>query len=188
LTTTKCRDFATHWCKHHVTPAYSPWVNGLVEGVNKILLHVLKCLCAPQLGEDEADEWDKLPRNWPEHLDEAISAINHRILPNLKFSPKELLLGIAINTPRTESNDATAEPPATEAMIHITYVAQQCLDGYEAVVKHAIICKNAFDARVQAKHSEVTFTKGQLVQVYCSDLDYTFKTKQKLLPKWSSPY
>jgi IS30 family transposase len=29
-------------CKHHVTLAYSPWVNGLVEGTNKILLHMLK--------------------------------------------------------------------------------------------------------------------------------------------------
>jgi hypothetical protein len=34
-------------CKHHITPAYSPWVNGLIEGMNKILLHILKQLCAP---------------------------------------------------------------------------------------------------------------------------------------------
>jgi hypothetical protein len=34
-------------CKHHVTPACSPWVNRLIEGTNKILLHVLKQLCIP---------------------------------------------------------------------------------------------------------------------------------------------
>lgn len=51
------------------------WINGLVEGTNKILLHVLKRLCAPN------------------HLDDAITALNHRILPALKFSPKELLSG-----------------------------------------------------------------------------------------------
>ena len=28
--------------KQHITPAYSLWVNGLVEGSNKILLHILK--------------------------------------------------------------------------------------------------------------------------------------------------
>ena len=36
----------------HVVSAYSPWVNGLVEGTNKLLLHVLKILCAPGLGKD----------------------------------------------------------------------------------------------------------------------------------------
>jgi hypothetical protein len=41
-------------CKHHITLAYSPWVNGLVEGTTKILLHALKRLCAPEVGEQEA--------------------------------------------------------------------------------------------------------------------------------------
>jgi hypothetical protein len=40
-------------CKHHVTPTYLPWVNGLVEGTNKILLHIIKQLCAPELREDD---------------------------------------------------------------------------------------------------------------------------------------
>lgn len=35
--------FCEEWnCRHHVVSAYSPWINGLVEGTNKILLHVLK--------------------------------------------------------------------------------------------------------------------------------------------------
>ena len=39
---TTVREFCqTNRCKHHVMPAYSPWVNGLVEGANKILLHML---------------------------------------------------------------------------------------------------------------------------------------------------
>ena len=33
----------------------------------------------------------------------------------------------------------------------------------------------------------VVFSKGQLVQIYRSDLDYTFKTNWKLIPKWSAP-
>ena len=45
-----------------------------------------------------------------------------------------------------------------------------------------------FDKRVLAqKPGEVIFLKGDLVQIYRSDLDHTFKTERKLLPKWSTP-
>jgi hypothetical protein len=75
-----------------------------------------------------------------------------------------------------------------EAATHIAYAVQQRLDGYEAIVKHAIVHKHTFDKCIQAKLGEVIFTKGQLVQVYHSDLDYTFKTERKLAPKWLPPY
>lgn len=39
--------------KLHVMAKYSPWVNGLVEGTNKILSGILKHLCVPDLGKDE---------------------------------------------------------------------------------------------------------------------------------------
>jgi transposase InsO family protein len=93
---TEVKEFCERWsCKTHIVAAYSPWINGLVEGTNKILLHVLKRLCAPNLGEDDYAEisWETLPNNWPKHLDEAVTALNYRILPALKFSPKELLIG-----------------------------------------------------------------------------------------------
>jgi transposase InsO family protein len=128
--------------KKHITPAYSPWVNGLVEGLNKILLHVLKWLCVLDVGEqDNTEGWEKLPKHWLHHLDNAVKALNHCILPALKFSPKELLLGIAINMPRTEPKEAVVEPSTGEAAIHIAYVAQQHLDGYKVTVKHTITCK-----------------------------------------------
>ena len=79
--------------KLHIVPAYSPWISGLVEGMNRILLGRLKWLCAPDLGEDEYDAM-AVPENWPIHLDEAIRYLNRRILPLLKFSPNELLLGL----------------------------------------------------------------------------------------------
>ena len=48
--------------------------------------------------------------------------------------------------------------------------------------------KTVFNKKVLAKNpGEVIFSKGDLVQIYQSDLDYTFKTEQKLLPKWSTP-
>lgn len=62
------------------------------------------------------------------------------------------------------------------------------MDGYAEMVAHAIRRKSVFDKRVLArKPGEVIFSKGQLVQIYRSDLDYTFKTDRKLLPKWSTP-
>ena len=33
-----CKKWGSH---HHVVAAYSPWINGLVEGTNKILLYIL---------------------------------------------------------------------------------------------------------------------------------------------------
>ena len=48
--------------------------------------------------------------------------------------------------------------------------------------------KATFDKQVLLqKPGEVIFSKGQLVQIYRSDLDYTFKMECKLLPKWSIP-
>ncbi|KAG2059285.1 hypothetical protein BDR06DRAFT_874271, partial [Suillus hirtellus] len=76
----------------------------------------------------------------------------------------------------------------SEVLMQMAYVEQQCLDGYEEIVRHAIKCKAAFDKRIrQRMPGEVIFKTGQLVQVYCSDLDYTFKTERKLILKWSVP-
>ncbi|RDX46166.1 hypothetical protein OH76DRAFT_1314980, partial [Lentinus brumalis] len=72
---------------------------------------------------------------------------------------------------------------------HIMYVAQQRLDGYNEAVRHAEKRKKAFDKRViQSKAGSVMFKVDSLVQVYRSDLDYTFRTERKLLPKWSRPH
>ena len=70
---------AKHGSQYHQVAAYSPWVNGLLEGTNGKLLSQLKCLCAPNLGEDE---WEKmtpfadLPENWPTFLNTAIEQLN----------------------------------------------------------------------------------------------------------------
>jgi len=57
--------------KLHVVAVYSPWLNGLLEGSNGILLNALKRLWAPGLGEDDYDQMTikDIPNNWPEHLD-----------------------------------------------------------------------------------------------------------------------
>ena len=133
-------------------------------------------------------DWDKLQKTWPLHVDDTVLALNTGILPALKFTPKELLLGLVVNTPRTPLSISSAEPLPTEVETQMAYVAQQRLDGYEAIVRHAVSRKGAFDRRMLAKKpGQVIFKRGQLVQIYRSDLDYTFKTERKLLPKWSQP-
>ena len=166
-------------------------MNGLVEGANKILLHILKRLCSPNLGEDDynAMNWKNIPAAWPKHFDEAIRIMNWRLLPSLKFAPKELLLGLVVNTKPTNINQSVLPVTEQDVSTQMAYVAQQRLDGYAEAVAHAIRRKSTFDKRVLAQKSgEVIFSKGQLVQVYRSDLDSTFKTERKILPKWSPPY
>jgi hypothetical protein len=183
------------WCeskgtKLHIVPAYSPWVNGLLEGMNSKLLGRLKRMCAPDLGEDEyeAMKAEDLPKNWPDHLDAAVEYLNNRILPNLRYSPNELLLGLVINTPRTDPTTAIEELREGDITIQMAYIDQQRVDGYSQILDHAHKRKAAFDKRVTSRApKEIVFQAGWLVQVYRSDLDYTFKTERKTEPKWSAP-
>jgi hypothetical protein len=142
------REFCTKWkCTQHIMSAYSPWINGLVEGTNKILLHVLKWLCAPNLREDEYAEmdWDKLPKMQPLHVNNMVLALNTQILPALKFTPKELPLGLVVNTPRMPLSISSAELLPKEVETQMAYAAQQRLDGYEVIVHHAVSRKSVFD-------------------------------------------
>ena len=173
--------------KLQICPAYSPWVNGLLEGTNSILLNRLKRMCAPDLGEDEYASM-AVPANWPDHLEEAVRCINNRILPNLKYSPNELLLGIVVNTKPTLPSEIRGEPTADEVELQMAYIDNQRFDGYAQIVEHAHHRKAAFDKEVLSHPPrEVIFRAGDLVQVYRSDLDYTFLTDRKLLPKFSAP-
>ena len=144
-------------------------------------------MCAPDLGEDEYASM-AVPANWPDHLEEAVRCINNRILPNLKYSPNELLLGIVINTKPTLPSEIRGEPTADEVELQMAYIDNQRFDGYAQIVEHAHHRKAAFDKEVLSHPPrEVIFRAGDLVQVYRSDLDYTFLTDRKLLPKFSAP-
>jgi len=171
--------------------AYSPWVNRLVEGTNRLLLYVLTRLSAPEVGEDgwQATTWDKLPATWPNHFDKAIHILNWRILPAVKFCPKEILLGLVVNTSKTPMEVSSSFLPPSDIDTHMTYTAQQQLDGYAEAVHHTVQRKVAFDHRVmKSKAGIVEFKKGQLVQVYRNKLALTLSTERKLVPMWSPPH
>ena len=94
-----------------------------------------------------------------------------------------------MNTKPTNVDQSVLPVMEQEVATQMAYVAQQQLDGYAGVVAHTVKRKSAFDKKVLAhKPGEVTFAKGQLVQIYRSDLDETFKTERKILPKWSPPH
>jgi hypothetical protein len=177
--------------KLHVVAAYAPWLNGLLEGSNGILLNVLKRLCAPGLGEDEYEcmTAKDIPANWPDYLDEAIKHLNDRILPSLKYSPNELLLGLVVNSRKTESPDGIEPPTEEEVNIHLAFVEQQHLDGYAATVDHAAKWKAAFDAKLRRRAPRnVVFQPGDLVQVHATEWTRTFASIKKLIPMWSIPH
>ena len=187
------RDFCEgRGIKLHIVAKYSAWVNGLVEGTNKILLGILKRMCAPDLGEDEyalMTDFTHLPKNWPDHLNEAVRQLNKRILRSFKFSPKELALGLVVNTNRSDPVTAATELSAEEVDIHMAYVEQQNLDGYAQMVLHANRRKAVFDRHVLKTHpKEVIFKRGDLVQVHRTDLTFTHSTIRKLIPRWSPPF
>ena len=125
------RDFCTaHSTKTHVVATYSPWINGLIEGTNKLLLHVLKRLCSPEHRKDDKDEdieklKEDMPDKWPEFLDEAVTELNRRIIPSLQFSPKELILGYPINTTPLPTETITSEPTEADVLTHMTTKVRQ---------------------------------------------------------------
>ena len=112
--------------KQMIVAAYSPWVNGLLEGMNSKLLHILKRLCVPDLGEDEfkAIGWKDLPKNWPDYLDEVVEILNNWILPSLCYSPNKLLLGMVINSRQTPLTNATSSLHKHNVAVHIALIDQ----------------------------------------------------------------
>ena len=140
------------WCtvhnmNHHVVAAYSPWVNGLVENANGKLLGRLKWLCSPNLGEDEYEDVkaEDISCAWPDHFNDAVRHLNERIIPTFQFSPKELLLGLVINTIPTPVSYANDTPSTLDVAVHMAYIEQQQLDGADQAVTHANRRKTTFD-------------------------------------------
>ena len=107
-------------------------------------------------------------------------------MPALGFQLKELFLGRLIDTvptPIEESSSVLKEP---EAQMHMALVQQHLLEGYDTITRHAGKRKGRSDKWVEkSKAGVVTFELGDLVQVYRSNLGYTFRVDQKMLLRWS---
>ena len=184
---TFCDNIRTHL---HIVAAYLPWINGLLEQNNGILLNALKHLCALNLGEDEYEEMQMkdLPRNWPDHLDATIKNLANRILPALKFSPNELLLNIHTTVPSADDPENVHTPTGTKVLLYLSIVEQQCLNGYNSIVDHAAHRKAQFDTKVgKCAPKNIIFEKGNLVQVHKTQWHHMLSLMKKLVPMWSIP-
>jgi hypothetical protein len=100
----------------------------------------------------------------------------------LHYRPKELLWGLLLDTTPTPIEEITQEFTERDAAIQMAYTAQQHLDGYDSIVQHTVQRKVRFNRRLQKNREPTVFQKGDLFQIYRSDLDHTFKTEKKLLP------
>jgi transposase InsO family protein len=98
-----CKEVANWATSHGVslihTPAYAPWTNGLVEDANRLLLDCLHQFCNPDVIPRESSDEEKLGLTvWPKHLPWAVELLNNCVLPSLKYSPREILLGMILHT------------------------------------------------------------------------------------------
>lgn len=95
-------------------------------------------------------------------------------------------MGTVINTIPTPISEAATAPMAEDIEQQLAYTRQQQLDAYSHILEHAEEQEAVFNARTEKSRTKtlVEFCINELVQVYCSNLDYTFKMERKLLPKW----
>ena len=92
-------------------------------------------MCTPDLGEDEYENM-AVPNNWPDHLEEAVRCINNQILPNLKYLPNKLLMGIVDNMKTATPSKTLAELTVQEVELQMAYVNNQQFEGYVQIVNH----------------------------------------------------
>lgn len=99
-----------------VTPAYTAWVNGLVEEVNKFFLSCLKKKRAPDLDDSEYEDFDpeSILRSWPDFFGEAVANVNDRIIPGTRFTPREILFGLCFAPIHTEPEIPPQQPANLE--------------------------------------------------------------------------
>ena len=136
-----CEEVCTFAKKKNITlcttAAYAPWVNGLIEGANKILLGRLWWLCTPDLGEDTSMEdiqWEDLLGDWPKHLTMAICQMNDRVLPSMGYSPRELLLSLVIEDRRQMPVKVLPHTWEEDVAVHMAFVDLMHADVFQNAV------------------------------------------------------
>jgi hypothetical protein len=171
---------------HLVTPAYAAWVNGLVEGTNKLLISRLKRKCAPDLDESEYEgevDPQSIAANWPYFFDEVIAELNDRIKPGTRFTPREILFGLLFAPIHTAPETEPVEPTAKDVEDRIALAE---------IMRDQSFTRHTADAERRRKHSDkathpIQFQVGDLVQIYDTHWDFSVSSDRKLAPRWSAP-
>ncbi|CEH18009.1 FOG: Transposon-encoded proteins with TYA, reverse transcriptase, integrase domains in various combinations [Ceraceosorus bombacis] len=159
-----------HNIQHRLTPAYAPWVNGLVKRSNRLIVSTLrKLLTASNLD------------NWPSHLGEATRSINHRVIPGIEYSPAQILFGLTTKTsPLDHAPDEESTVEAAE--LHLALLDATRWDAVRTLASQQLRRKALHDSKVR----ELTLEVGDLVLRH--ELWLKLQWSNKLHPRWSGPY
>ncbi|KAG6913111.1 hypothetical protein DXG01_009581 [Tephrocybe rancida] len=145
---------------HITTAAYAPWVNGLIEGANKLLLGRLKRLCAPNHD----------------------TAIDKEDITSTKQYDNSTTVYYRLSTPH-HGNYSLASDSDLTTLLHQHNRHTFRYDAHLRALEDAERRKTSFD-----NNSPITtFEIGDLIQVYDSASDYNHKSINKIAPKWSKP-
>ena len=168
-----------------VTPAYAVWVNGLVEGVNKLFLSCLKKKCAPDIDDSEYEDVDpeSIPRNWPDFFEEAVVNVNDRIILGTRFTPREILFGLCFAPIHIDPEIPPHQPEDSELTDRMDLAE---IMRMESLARH-ITDTERHQSHANDSVTPIKFKVGDLVQVYDLTLDMIDKAERKIAPRWSGP-
>ena len=153
--------------KHIVTPAYAPWVNGLIENANHLLLGRLKRLCAPNHDDMDDATAKSTPGTWPDNLDEALRQLNDRILPALNASPRELLFSLPLR-PDTPLPSTPLPTSPSDIYINTTLTKNFCANAHLLSLEDAVMsCMSSWPRkRPFSRYSAFLSTKAFIEAAY----------------------
>ncbi|SPO20939.1 uncharacterized protein UTRI_00416 [Ustilago trichophora] len=172
-------DFLTeHGVDQHITPAYAPWVNGLVERNNGLILQTLRRLCAAAA----VDAVSSLTFPWTEQLSTATRELNRRPIADLSnLSPTELLFGFVM-ADRTHA--ASATPELADVQMQRAFIDVRQVEALSTLEAAQAIRSD----KSKPRSSGADINPGDLVLRHQTLYESTYSTRAKLAPKWVGPF
>ncbi|SPO26017.1 uncharacterized protein UTRI_02291 [Ustilago trichophora] len=173
-------DFLTeHGVDQHITPAYAPWVNGLVERNNGLILQTLRRLCAAAM---ENAVTTSLAFPWTEHLSSATRELNrHPINDFSNLSPTELLFGYVM-ADRVPA--ATGTPTLSDVQMQRAFIDVRRVEALSTLETAQAIRSDKSKPRALGASIEL----GDLVLRHQTLYESTYSTRAKLAPRWVGPF
>ena len=177
--------------RQHITPAYQPHTNGLVEGANNLIASTIAKLLPEGTEEDKPSAW-----GWPALLPSAVALLNTRVVRSMGHTPAELMF----NRERRQT-DVPDDPLLTEEE-----VLEHTLPGWdprEAILRSLALAEGQWEAAFATlEASQVVlaardadrkrgrdweFAVGDEVMVHKTWQDSSITASRKLLPCWYEP-
>ncbi|SNX85308.1 uncharacterized protein MEPE_04017 [Melanopsichium pennsylvanicum] len=167
-----------HEVEHIITSAYAPWVNGLVERHNGLLIQTLRKLIANPL-----DDTDLPPQQWHPYLAVAVRELNRRPMPAMaNWSPVELLYGFTIKDSREQQGEYPSDVAAAKSQ-------RAFVDAIRVEASaHLEEEQGKRVAQSTPYRSSVAYEPGDLVLKHRTQLESTYSTAAKMAPRWEGPY